>query len=457
MKLLISLSLVVLFFFGCRKDDRISTDPALKLEFSADSILFDTVFTSLGSTTQKLKIFNRGKQAIKISEIKLAGGSSSSYQININGNPGTSISDVELRGRDSLNIFVRVTINPNSSSLPFVVGDVLEFQTNGNYQKVVLNAYGQNAVFLKNAVINTNSTWTNNLPYVIYGSVTVNPGKMLTIQKGSRILFHKDAEMLVGGTLKVEGTLDDSVLFASDRLERIYDDERGQWKGLRLLSSSINNHINYTAIKNGLTGIEVDSLSKNSNPKLLLTNAKIYNMELIGLYGLNADITGFNNIIANCGRHLVYGINGGLYNLKQNTFSNSFAQIRSTPSVFFTDKLNQQKTSSLNLTLVNNIIWGNLSDEFSLEKAGTLPIEQVIHHNLIKTANTTFSGNGNILNQNPLFKNEEKNVFLLLTGSPAGNKGADLSLDPYFSTWLSKDLNGRTRLFPSDLGSYELF
>jgi hypothetical protein len=350
-----------------------------------------------------------------------------------------------------------VTINPNSSSLPFVVGDVLEFQTNGNYQKVVLNAYGQNAVFLKNAVINTNSTWTNNLPYVIYGSVTVNPGKMLTIQKGSRILFHKDAEMLVGGTLKVEGTLDDSVLFASDRLERIYDDERGQWKGLRLLSSSINNHINYTAIKNGLTGIEVDSLSKNSNPKLLLTNAKIYNMELIGLYGLNADITGFNNIIANCGRHLVYGINGGLYNLKQNTFSNSFAQIRSTPSVFFTDKLNQQKTSSLNLTLVNNIIWGNLSDEFSLEKAGTLPIEQVIHHNLIKTANTTFSGNGNILNQNPLFKNEEKNVFLLLTGSPAGNKGADLSLDPYFSTWLSKDLNGRTRLFPSDLGSYELF
>ncbi|HEY0056493.1 MAG TPA: hypothetical protein VGB63_14150 [Pedobacter sp.] len=457
MRILTTLAVILLFLFGCRKDDQISTDPALKLEFSADSILFDTVFTSIGSTTQKLKVYNRSKQAIKISEIKLAGGSASNYQININGIPGINASDIELRGNDSLNIFVRVTINPNSNTLPFVVSDLLEFLTNGNSQKVILNAYGQNAVFLKDAVINTNLTWTKNLPYVIYGPVTIATGRTLTIEKGSRIYFHKNAEMVVGGTLKVDGTPQDSVLFSSDRLERIYEDERGQWKGVRFLSSSINNHINYTLIRNGIIGLQVDSMSRNSNPKLLLTNTKVLNMELMGLYGINADITGFNNIIANCGKYLIYGINGGSYNLKQNTFTNSIAQIRTNPSVLFTDGMNAQTSAKLNITLVNNIIWGNLSNEFSVEKIGSLPIVQDIHNNLIKSGSTSFSGNGNILNQNPLFKNERENLFTLLSESPASNKGADLNLDPYFNTWLSKDLNGRSRLFPSDLGSYEIF
>ncbi len=457
MKLLISLSLILFFLFGCRKDDQISTDSALKLEFSSDSILFDTVFTSLGSTTQKLKVYNRSKQAIKISEINLAGGSASNFQININGIPGTNVSDIELRGNDSLNIFVRVTINPNSNTLPFVVSDLLEFRTNGNSQKVILNAYGQNAVFLKAAIINTNTTWTKNLPYVIYGAVTISTGNTLTIENGSRIYFHKNAEMIVGGTLKVDGTREDSVLFSSDRLERIYEDERGQWKGVRFLSSSVNNHLNYALVRNGIVGLQVDSLSRNSNPKLLLTNTKVLNMELMGLYGINADITGFNNIIANCGRYLIYGINGGLYNFKQNTFTNSIAQIRTNPSVLFTDGLNAQTSARLNVTLVNNIIWGNHSNEFSIEKVGSLPIVRDIHNNLIKSGSTSFSGNGNILNQNPLFKNEQQNLFTLLPASPASNKGADLTLDPYFNTWLSKDLNGRTRLFPSDLGSYEIF
>jgi hypothetical protein len=198
-------------------------------------------------------------------------------------------------------------------------------------------------------------------------------------------------------------------------------------------------------------------MSRNSNPKLLLTNTKVLNMELMGLYGINADITGFNNIIANCGKYLIYGINGGSYNLKQNTFTNSIAQIRTNPSVLFTDGMNAQTSAKLNITLVNNIIWGNLSNEFSVEKIGSLPIVQDIHNNLIKSGSTSFSGNGNILNQNPLFKNERENLFTLLSESPASNKGADLNLDPYFNTWLSKDLNGRSRLFPSDLGSYEIF
>ena len=110
----------------------------------------------------------------------------------------------------------------------------------------------------------------------------------------------------------------------------------------------------------------------------------------------------------------------------------------------------------MDLTLINNIIWGNLQNELIIEKKGALPFNQVIRKNLIKSIDNTLTGFGNILNANPLFKNERQSDFSLMQGSPAVNIGEDLTGDTYFNTWLSKDLKGKARLFPSDLGSYEL-
>ncbi|MBC8051507.1 MAG: hypothetical protein H7Y13_00420 [Sphingobacteriaceae bacterium] len=448
--------LSALCLWACEKD-KITTDSSAMLEFSSDSIFFDTVFTSVGSTTRRIKVYNRGKYGVKISQIKLAGGAASNYQININGVAGNFVPDIELAGKDSLNIFVKVTINPNSDQLPFIVNDSIEFTTNGNYQKVVLTAYGQNAVFLKDLVIDANTVWNNSLPYVIYNSVKVNTNQTLTIQKGSRIYFHKNAQLKIAGTLKVNGTLNDSISFSSDRLEKIYQDEPGQWGGLHFLSTSRDNHINYAYIKNAVTGVRVDSLSLNSGPKLLLTNSIIKNMELAGLYLDNTELAGFNNLIANCGRHLIYAANGGRYNLKQNTFVNAGSRFpRTTPSLFFSDFSGSGVSKSMDLTLINNIIWGNLADELLIQKSGTLPFSQIVRKNLIKSRDTALEGLGNILNLNPMFKAAEKDNFSLSPLSPAGNKGEDLTADTYFGLWLSKDLNGKARLFPSDLGSYEI-
>lgn len=447
----------VVCFLACRKEDSLNTDSSAKLEFSTDTLSFDTVFTSTGSTTQRIKVFNRGRRAVKIQEIKLGGGASSNYQININGLATPYLEGVEIRGNDSLNIFVKVTINPDSQLLPFIVKDSIGFVTNGNYQKVILSAYGQNAVFLKDASINTNTVWDNRLPYVIYNKVTINPEKVLTIQRGAKVYFHKDAELIIAGTLKVNGAPHDSVIFSSDRFERIYADEPGQWKGLHFLEGSKDNLINYALIENGTVGIQVDSLSENADPKLLLVNTMIYNMELVGLYGNNADIAAFNNVIANCGKYLIYGINGGRYDFKQNTLANiSFQFPRTTPSLFFTDQASQTNTSPFSLTLVNNIIWGSLQDELVVEKKGVLAFTQSILKNLIKSRDRGLESFGNILNIDPQFKNARQNNYLLNPASPAINKGKDLTNERYFSSWLNKDLNDKIRLFPSDLGSYEI-
>lgn len=454
MKIICFLFVLTFCVLGCKKDN-ITTDPSVKLNFSSDTIFFDTVFTSICSTTQRIKVFNRNKRAVKISEIKLAGGSSSNYQININGLAVNSLQNVELAGNDSLNIFVKVTIDPDANELPFAVKDVLEFLTNGNRQQVILTAYGQNAHILNNTTVSANTIWDDRLPYLVYNSVIVNSGSTLTINKGAKICFHKNAELIIAGTLKVAGELNDSVTFSSDRLEPIYKEEPGQWTGLRFLESSKDNQINYGVIKNGIIGVRLSSLSNNSNPKLLLTNTRIYNMEVAGIYGDNADLAAFNNVVANCGRHLLYAVNGGRYNLKQNTFANfNFRFSRTTPSLYFSD---QTGTSSfaMNVTLTNNIVWGSLQDELLIDKKNPTTFTQVIRKNNIRSKDISLEAAENFLNADPLFKNARELDFRLMPGTPAANKGEDLSTDAYFSSWLERDFNKKARLFPSDLGSYE--
>ena len=55
------------------------------------------------------------------------------------------------------------------------------------------------------------------------------PCQLLTIEPGVRIHLHRDALLYVEGTLQVNGTLDEPVLFAGDRLEEFYEDKPGQW------------------------------------------------------------------------------------------------------------------------------------------------------------------------------------------------------------------------------------
>lgn len=159
--------ILTIILYGCRKDEHITADPNHRLDFSVDSILFDTVFTSIGSVTKRVRILNRNNSALNISEIMLAGGNSSSFSININGENANSKKEVLVNGGDSINVFVKVTINPNEKNLPFVVQDSILFTTNGNRQVLHLMAYGQNALFIKESSISSNTIWSSKLPYVI--------------------------------------------------------------------------------------------------------------------------------------------------------------------------------------------------------------------------------------------------------------------------------------------------
>ena len=123
---------IVQLFFSCEKEE-FNTSFDANLIFSIDTILFDTVFTTIGSATQKFTVKNPYNKNLKISSIYLAGGENSPYRLNIDGYPGVRLDNIELREKDSLYIFVEITIDPNNSDLPLVVKDSIIFSFNKSF------------------------------------------------------------------------------------------------------------------------------------------------------------------------------------------------------------------------------------------------------------------------------------------------------------------------------------
>ncbi len=450
------LSLIIVVIFACKRDQSIDLNPANKLNFSTDSVLFDTVFTTIGTTTRSFKVFNTSKNNIEISNIRLVGGATSAFKININGAAQTSVSNIKLNGKDSIYIFVKAVINPNEANAPFLVQDTLEFLTNGNLQKIPVVAYGQNAVYLKATTINNNFTFTKKIPYIIFDYLKVAENVTAIVEPGAKLYFHGGAELSVYGSLQVNGLLKDTVTFCSDRTERIYRDEPGQWKGIRFYKTSINNTINYSTIKNAIVGLWLDSMTVN--PKLLLTNSIVKNHTIAGILAYNTHIVGINNLFYNCGMHLLAVRFGGNYSFYQNTFYNSNNNfIRDSEAVYFSDNLEDgsNKYQNLNLEFTNNIVWGSLDNEFLTFQKGSKPFVIKTNTNLLKTDKAINSGN-NILNQDPLFEDVKKDNFKLVSNSPAKDVGTNLINNNYFSPFIIKDLNGITRTFPSDLGCLEI-
>src|SRR5215203_4815512 len=93
------------FICSCKKDSFIMASDA-RIQTSVDSLKYDTVFTSIGSITQSFKISNLNNQRLLLSKVKLVGGTTSPFKININGYAAQEISDIEIAADDSIYVFV---------------------------------------------------------------------------------------------------------------------------------------------------------------------------------------------------------------------------------------------------------------------------------------------------------------------------------------------------------------
>ncbi|MGZ5255447.1 MAG: hypothetical protein ACXWV4_13580 [Flavitalea sp.] len=458
MRILLSLFILASFVFtsSCNKES-FTNSPDARIGFSTDSIYFDTIFSSTSSVTKSFKIFNENDQKLNLQQIRLAGGSNSSFRLNINGIPSTEASNIEMGAGDSIYIFVSLKPDQSNQDQPFFLEDSISFQFNGNERWVKLSAWGQDANFKNDYEITEDEVWTNERPYVIIGGLHIPPGKKLTLEEGTKVYFRADAPFIIDGTLEVKGEVYDStkVVFQSDRLDDPYKGFPGSWPGLTFTNQSTDNLISNAIIKNAYQGIVLNETEVELNQTV------IENCYDAGVLSIGSDLSASNLLVSNCGKGVILA-RGGNHKLIHCTIagiSNNYV-LHKEPSLIITDFIRDGNTvyvEDTKVELINSIIWGangSVENELLINRAGNKSWDILISHNLIKNEMIPEGVNlvQNILNEEPEFEeiNSEKRQynFRLKEISPAIGKGK--------STSISYDLEGKPRK-PSnpDLGVYE--
>jgi len=510
----IFITVSIIFWFtlnGCTKI-HYTTDPYAQLEFSEDTLLFDSVFTTIGSISLYLSVRNPHDEALLIDRIELEDGLGSDYRINIDGqgidefgNPITHVQDVTILPNDSLFIFVEVTVDPTNSSSAFINKDRLRFRTNGSDQFVDLIAYGRNAVFHHQPgnwfdssnppenILECDEIWSSDLPHVIYGPIRVEPGCSLTIEAGAEVYVHPGSGIWVqGGSIHIEGTLLEKVVFQGDRLEDSYSDYPGQWglefpiefqyegenvyytvsRGGVWLDRSSNSSINHAVFKNGTIGLWVDSVGVGSDFALDISNSEISNMSAVGLLSQGGFIRGVNNLFTDCGETCGAFTLGGKIVMHLSTFANYWANgsVRQGATVFISDwyesagGIIQHRPFQTETEFRNCIVWGNNAtlDDFDELVASildpTVYSGQIFTSSALDVQDEDFPYNliasDCTLEQEPPFQSELSRNFRLEGNSAIWNGVS--SMPPFDATEVSLDLDGLPRsTFSPDKGCFE--
>ena len=474
-------------FTGCRKDETYFEGEA-RLYASSDTIYFDTVFTTIGSATKLIKLYNQENESVKV-DVRLDKGDDSFFRINVDGYSGNNLKDIEILPRDSIYVFAEVTVDPDQplSVSPFVIEEDLIITQGGKEKRIICTAWGQNANYISMANTfglltcdNQALVFSDPKPYVIYGILLIDECT-LVIPKGAQIHVHgalgvtedrqyyNDGQIIVleNGKLQIDGTYDEPVIIQGDRLEPAYEELDGQWGGIRIYSGSKGSVINNAVIKNSLVGLFIDSAAE-----LTIKNSIVRNTSYSGIIGYHGALTAENILVYNNGGSCFQGSYGGNYKFTYSTFGSYINQneaiaVNNKKCLNLDEDLNCQvlvDVNPLQLSLTNCIIAGGSADELFFDDftgdqvAGDFVY--VLKNCIVKVDELLDSDNFpkffdnciscyNLKPGDALFVNYTDNDYRLDTSSVALNKGLPVP-------GIVRDLTGKDRdgINP-DPGCYE--
>lgn len=324
--LLVSLSL-----FSCR-EEQLSTDPSLSLSFSKDTVSFDTVFTSIGSATLRLMVYNRNANALAISKVWL--DNNAVFKVNVDGeNDLSQLTDIKINGGDSLFVFIKVNIDPFKKNNPILVEDNLHFAVNEKIQTVHLEAVGQDVHLIKTDSrfsLKKLYTFNDDKPYLIYDTIAVE-GK-LTFKPGSRLYFHDKAAIIAYGSVDALGTIDNPITLQGDRIDYLFEHVpyafvAGMWSGIYLFDLKDSAHktykFDYVDILSANVGLYAYSEKDAAIPTLTLLNSRIHNHAVYGLVLININATVANSELSNAAAYCAY-LEGGTHRFIHSTIASYF-------------------------------------------------------------------------------------------------------------------------------------
>jgi len=504
--LVLFITTLIIWCSSCRKDFEYAPS-AGNLSFSMDTVYLDTVFSTIGSSTYTLKVYNNNRDDVVIPSISLKNGTASFYRLNVDGTAGKTFQDIPINAKDSLFIFIETTVDiSENTENTLLYTDAIQFDIEADRQEVQLVTLVKDAIFLYPetdsdgepemitldfdadgnevkvegfGLDDTELNFTNEKPYVIYGYAVVPDGKELIINPGARIHFHKDSGLLVkeGASLSANGMLSENqelleneIIFEGDRLEPSFSDIPGQWSGIWIANGSTNNRIAYTTIKNGVVGLFIEGDDELLTPTLTINNSQIYNNASHNIWAETAFIEAENVVLGGSGSSSLYCSLGGNYSFVHSTIANYWSNgFRIKPALEIDNFKSSIGNNNIEADLVkadfkNCIISGNSAIELSLVSNGENDFSFNFSSCFIK-----FDDFGNQFQNNPLYDFESNTNYesILFNGNPDffGTNANDfrLGLDSElinmgntdFSLQVPLDILETDRTSNPDLGAYQ--
>ena len=414
---MIVLSVAPIMLLSCEQESFVRDGGEVHLAFSMDTVAFDTVFTTMGTATQKVTVYNRSDDNLILSSVTLEKGRTSRFRLNVDGDTSMVAHDVEIEAGDSIFVFVQANINPNDEQSPFLVEDAVSFS---NGQRLPLTAWGRNAVYHITPRDSVwlrigNETWTDSLPHVVVGNVLVSEDCTLRLTAGAEVHFATNAMLIVDSAarLLVQGTAERPVLLTSLRHDGWYRFLPGQWQTVWFYNYSTGNMIDHAVIENATGGLRC-----YPGAQLTVSNSILRNISDCAIIGQGATVTGNNLLVYDCLAGFT-ALMGGSYDFRRCTFANYWSyNARKIETIVLS---NQMLTSAgvvggalPKADFVDCIIWGTRSSEVLLSEDERWPFNYRFVHSIVR---------GGEWDEDPLFTDPREDDYTLQEGSPAEGIG----------------------------------
>jgi hypothetical protein len=312
-------------------------------------------------------------------------------------------------------------------------------------------------------------------PFLIYDSLVINEGATVDIEAGATFFMHHNADIIVKGTLRLNGTLENPVTIRGDRMDKMigisYDLIPGQWGGIRLDSTSFNNVFEYAHIRNGNYGLVLEP-SDPSKTKLTLKNVVMTNFKGALILSINCRLIAENSELSNSQSILLYLI-GGNYSFTHCSIVNYYwspqelgwgnssnATVSLSPDYF-----PRSQMFAIQADFKNTLIWGSKHNDSSgilIDERDSSLISYYFQNCLLpnkgfndeRFVNCLWDEEPEFLDSDPIKDNRYEFFydFRLDSISPARNVA-----DPGIAGSLPLDMNGIDRFSDEgpDIGAYE--
>lgn len=464
---------------ACSDDDTFSINSGDRLSFAVDTLSFDTIFSTVPTSTRSFWVHNNSGDGLRLARVSLEHGNQRGFRVNVDGNYldntlGSLVQDIEVRKGDSIRVFVELTTAANGNDTPTLVEDNIVFSLeSGVEQKVNLRAYSWDALSLDTLAITNDTTISTAKPILINRGITVAEGATLTVNAPTKLYFRAGNGINVYGRLIVEGTPDNNVMLRGDRTDRMfdylpYDRVSGQWGGITIKATSTGNIVRYADIHSGSYGIRCDSAALDTiSPRLTVDCSTIHNISGNGIEATNAYVKMTNSQISNAAGNCV-DICGGKTEIVYCTLAQFYPFVGGRGvALSFANTFNGEPLPLYGLNCTNTIVTGYSADEISGNDMSSteesVPFNYTFTNSLVRTPTIT---DDNIVWRFPntifekadsteatsLFVNiDEDNLiynFQLDSAATARNKAKPLETYPY-------DRNHNQRGDEPNIGCYE--